>query len=216
MTLEGAVSAEEGAQHREGSGGNSSLDEVADDEGNEALGQALRKRHVGEGDHPRQARDVHGEQGGQGDGCHREDTAVGAALRGQAGDGGDQEVAEDVAEGSEGPADVRTGEDRSARDTEEGVRADGDEASARTQGRTHRQGTECTERDGHRREGQRDRDAGQDDHGERASGDQSNLADERAAKTVGENAVLARGNGGSGQGGHTTPFNRANGLSFNN
>ncbi len=155
----------------------------------------------------------------------RDTSAVGAIvstrrsaprLGGQTRDCDGEEVAEDVAEGSEGPADVRTGEDRSARDTEEGVRADGDEASARTQGCTHRQGTECTERDGHRREGQRDRDAGQDDHGERASGDQSNLADERAAKTVGENAVLARGDGGSGQGGHTTPFNRANGLSFNN
>ena len=209
-------SAEDGAQYREGSGGHGGLDQVTDDKGHEALGQALRKRHVRKRDHPGQAEDVHGEEGHERGRRHREDATVGAALGGQTRDRGDEEVAEDVAEGREGPADVRAGEDRGARNAEEGVRRDGDEASARTEGRTDRESTKRAERDGHRREGQRDRDTGQHDHGDRTRGDQGDLANDRAAEAVGEDAVLARGDGGSGQGGHTAPFNRANSLSFNN
>ena len=167
-------------------------------------------------DHPGQAEDVHGEEGHERGRRHREDAAVGATLGGQAGDRGDEEVTEDVAEGGEGPAHVRTGEDRSTRDTKESVRSNGDEASARTEGRTDRERAKRTERDGHGREGQRDRDAGQHDHGDRTRGDQGDLTDDRATEVVGEDAVLARGDGGSGQGGHATPFNRANSLSFNN
>ena len=147
---------------------------------------------------------------------NRDTTAVGATLGRQAGDRSDEEVAEDVAEGREGPADVRAGEDRDTHNAEEGVRSDRDEASARTEGRADREGTQRAERDGHGREGQRDRDAGEDDHGDRASGHQGDLAGDRATEAVGENTVLTRGDGGSGQGGHTTPFNRANSLSFNN
>ena len=209
-------SAEDGAQHREGAGGHGGLQQVADDEGNEALHQALLKGHVREGDHPGQARDVHGEEGHDGGRRHGHDAMVGAALGGQAGDRGDEEVAEDVAEGGEGPTDVRAGEDRGTGDAEDCVRRDGGEATTRTQGRADREGTERAERDRHGREGQRDRDAGQHDHGDRARSDQGDLADDRAAEAVGEDAILARGDGGSGQRGHTAPFNRANSLSFNN
>ena len=169
-----------------------------------------------EGDHPGQAQDVDGEEGHDGGRRHGSDATVGTALGCQAGNRGDEEVAEDVAEGGEGPADVRAGEDRGAGDAKNRVRRDGGEASARTEGRADREGTQRTERDRHGGEGQRDRDAGEDDHGDRAGCHQGDLADNRAAEAVGKNAVLTRGDGGSGQGGHTTPFNRANSLSFNN
>ena len=147
---------------------------------------------------------------------NRDTSAVGATLGGQAGDRGDEEVAEDVAEGGEGPAHVRAGEDRSTRDAEESVRGDGDEASARTEGRTHRESAKRTERDGHGRERQRNRHAGEDDQGDRASGDERDLTNDRAAEAVGEDAVAARScGGGDGQRGHAMPFDGANGLLFN-
>ena len=209
-------SAEDGAQHREEPGGDSGLQQVADDEGHEALHQALLKRHVREGDHPRQAQDVHGEDGREGGRRHGEHAAVGAALGGQAGDRGDQEIAEDVAERGEGPADVRAGENRGARDAEQSVGGDGDEASAGTQGRAHGQRAERTERDGHGRERQRNRHAGEDDQGDRARGDERDLTNDRAAEAVGEDAVAARScGGGDGQRGHAMPFDGANGLLFN-
>ena len=88
--------------------------------------------------------------------------------------------------------------------------------SARAKGRADREGAQRAERDRHGSEGQRDRNAGQRDHGNRSGGDQGDLANDRATEAVGENTVLARGDGGSGQSRHKAPFNRTNSHLFNN
>ena len=106
MTLEGAVSAEKERSIGKAPVATAALTRSPMMKGTKPLASPCAKRHVGEGDHPRQAQDVHREERHKRGRCHREDTAVGAALRGQTRDCGDQEVAEDVAEGGEGPADV--------------------------------------------------------------------------------------------------------------